>query len=67
MQNDMMLNDPMSNARNHPTRDPSCDDKFGWYKCHGSKSAKCCSPGCLNQVEGKAKPTCDQCNCKGRK
>ena len=64
MQNDMM-ND--GNVRNHPVRDPSCDDKLGWYKCHGSKTAKCCSKGCLNQAEGEDKPLCDQCNCNGRK
>jgi len=64
MQNDMM-ND--GNVRNHPVRDPSCDDKLGWFKCHGSKTAKCCSKGCLNQAEGEDKPLCDQCNCNGRK
>lgn len=63
MQNDMM-ND--GNVRNHPVRDPSCDDKLGWFKCHGSKTAKCCSKGCLNQAEGEDKPLCDQCNCNGR-
>ena len=64
MQNDMM-ND--GNVRNRPVRDPSCDDKLGWFKCHGSKTAKCCSKGCLNQGEGEDKPLCDQCNCNGRK
>jgi len=62
-QNDMM-ND--GNVRNRPVRDPSCDDKLGWFKCHGSKTAKCCSKGCLNQGEGEYKPLCDQCNCNGR-
>jgi hypothetical protein len=47
-------------------RDPSCDDNFGWYKCHGSKSAKCCSKSCLKQADGEAKPICDQCGCNGR-
>jgi hypothetical protein len=71
MANDMM-NDPDNsgqiapNYRVHPVRDPSCDDKHGWFKCHGFAKSKCCSKGCLNQAEGEDKPLCDQCNCNGR-
>lgn len=63
----MMANDyPSGLSRNGPRADASCGDKTGWFKCHGSKDAKCCSKGCLNQAEGETKPLCDACNCNGK-
>ena len=46
----------------------ACEDRLGWYQCHGNKHAHCCRDGCLNNPD-KADGICgpDKCNCQGSK
>lgn len=69
MMNDLMMNDPPMSAPSHvdtKRREAQCTGQWDWYKCHGTKEAKCCKGACLNQEDGEAKKHCDLCQCNGR-
>jgi len=49
------------------TVNEACEDKTGWYQCHGHRHAHCCRDGCLNNPD-RTTGICgaDKCACFGK-